>query len=356
MELFNFYKSILPILIFTAGLTSLAADRFSVKNWQENLSTTLKTKNVAAMSKAIETDDLQKSIIKNCSDCKNKELMKTARDLFAKGNYEEARAVYNNINKKSDYWLESIEEKGWTYFRQNQFDAVLAQTKTLLSSPFNEYVRSEAYLLQSLSHLKVCDYKNLFLTNSLFKEKMKRRLLAIQKLSESGMNDSFLQFISKDSHFPLKLEDIGSLANDLPYLFFKDTELQEELFKYKTSQAALIVLSQSSDVQLRTLQKKLETKKLIAAKNLKIRMQKLATQETEENFKIVQKLNLVEVEGIQRLHFDMDLDQKLFNKEKFKETTVDQMVFVDDGRPWIDELDKYEVRSKYCPQNIRRKM
>jgi len=356
MKLFNFSKSILPILVFTAGLNSFAAERFSVKTWQENLSATIQTKNSAAIAKAIKIDDLQKLVIKDCTDCENKQLMKTARDLFAKGNYEEARTVYDNISKSSDYWLESVEEKGWTYFRQNRFDDVLAQTKTLLSPPFNDYVRSEAYFLQSLSHLKVCDYKDLFLTNSLFKEKMKSRLLSIQKLSESGMNDSFLQFISKASQFPLKLEDVGPLAKDLPYLFFKDTELQGELLKYKASQAALAALSQNLGIQNSAHQKKLETTKLIAAQNLKKRMQKIAIQETEENFKIVQKLNLVEVEGIQRLHFDVDLDQKIFMKEKFKDTSADQLVFVDDGRPWIDELDKYEVRSKFCPQNIRRKM
>jgi hypothetical protein len=89
---------------------------------------------------------------------------------------------------------------------------------------------------------------------------------------------------------------------------------------------------------------------------MKTRLQKLATEETNDNVKVVQKLNLVEVEAIQRLHADVDLDKKLFVKGDYKKTTSDQLVFLDDGRPWIDELDKYEVRAKACPQNIRRKM
>lgn len=65
----------------------------------------------------------------------------------------------------------------------------------------------------------------------------------------------------------------------------------------------------------------------------------------------------MEVEVIQRIHHDLDISDKLYSKEsQFKDVNSDKLVFMDDGRPWIDELDKYEVKTKSCDKNIRRKM
>ncbi len=356
MKSITISKNLAFIIAFSAGLSSFAADRFSVKTWEENFAAALQSKNAAVIANSAQLETLEKSVIKDCTDCENKQQMKRARGLFAKGRYEEARLSYNSVSKASDYWLEAVEEIGWTYFRQNRFDDVLSQTKTLMSPPFNQYVHSEVYLLQALSHLKSCDYKDLFVTNTLFKENMKSRLLAIQKLSESGMSESVQQVIAKASSFPMKLGDVGPQAMDLPYLFYKDAGLQRELLKYKVSEAALSALNKNKVSTAPEIKRKFEATKHLAAQNFKKRMRTLATQENEENFKIVQKLNLVEIEAIQRLHFDVDLDQKIFKKDRFKETNADQLVFIDDGRPWFDELDKYEVRSKFCPQNIRRKM
>jgi hypothetical protein len=350
-----FTQILLAVAVFAAGASARAEDRISVQKWGQDFAASLKSKSTAKTQSLMDFTALDKKVLGKCDDCENKALMQKARDLYAKGNYDEARMAYNEVSKSSGYWLQAVEERAWSYFRQDQFDNALAQTKTLLSIQFSDFVNPEAYFLQALTQLKTCDYKDLFATNSMFKEKQKARLVEIQNLSESGMNEAFKNVIIAANSFPMKFADAGSNANHLPHLFYKDIELQRQLMRYKLSERALSVLKSNADVPS-VLQDSFEKTRNEASVALKSRMKKLAQQETEDSFKIVQKINLVEVEAIQRLHVDVDLDKKLFKKDKFKDTNSDQLVFVDDGRPWIDELDKYEVRSKACPQNIRRKM
>ena len=247
------------------------------------------------------------------------------------------------------------EEKGWAYFRQGDFQKSLAQTKTLLSPQFGEVVASESYFLQSLTQLRLCDYKAVLETHAIFKDKQKARIVEVQALTETGMNEAFAKVINKTDKFPLAGVEIADSLLHLPGLYFKDQELQTQLLNYKVAEKAIAVLNQNGS-NMPKLQNSLEKMKQESFAKLKNRMSTLAQIETKENQKILSKLNLIEVETIQRIHTDMKMSESLYKKGKFKQTDEDQLVFMDDGRPWIDELDKYEVTAKACPQNIRRKM
>lgn len=344
----------LVLAVTTAAVSARAEDRLSALKWSEDFSAALKSKNSQATLQLVDFDKLDQKYLAACNDCGDKATMEKARKLYAAGKYDEARAAYDQIAKGSAYWLQAVEEKAWTFFRQNQYDSSLAQTKTLLAPQFAGYTDTEAFFLQSLANLKTCNYKDVFETNRLFKEKQKPRLVEIQDLSKTGMNDAFKKVIAETENFPMKFTDIGENASHLPQLFFKDIELQRQLMRYKLADKALAAVKAAGKSE--SLQGSFERAKTVAFDKMQSRMKQLAIQETNDNFKIVQKLNLVEVEAIQRLHNDVELDKKLFKKDAFSDTTSDQLVFVDDGRPWIDELDKYQVRAKACPQNIRRKM
>lgn len=93
-----------------------------------------------------------------------------------------------------------------------------------------------------------------------------------------------------------------------------------------------------------------------AMTRLQKRLQVLARRENDENFKMLQKLNLIEVETIQRVHADLHADPNTYKKGQFADINQDQLEFPDDGNPWMDELDKYQTRVNSCPRNVRRKM
>lgn len=342
-----FTLSTIAIVVCAMPAQAIAADRVSADAWAKNWIKSIESKKVSTF----DTKTLEK-IISNCSDCKNKDALKTARDLFAEGKFEEALNSYNQIPRGNTYWLSAVEEKGWAYFRQENYEKAMAQTKTLLSPQFAEIANSEAFLLQSLTMLKVCDYKGVFETHQLFKEKQKNRILEVQNLAKTGLNQSLINVLRKIDEFPLTLADLGESVEGLPLMLYKDIEFQKQALRYKVSQRALALMS--SDQQ--SLKAKLEdfNKKALVA--LKKRAQSVAIDETNENFKVIQKLNLVEVEAIQRVHTDMNMPEELYKKNKFQKVSSDKLVFMDDGRPWIDELDKFEVAAKTCAKGIRRKM
>ena len=167
------------------------------------------------------------------------------------------------------------------------------------------------------------------------------------------------QVIERADAFPLSFQEVGEPAKNLPRLFYRDQKLQVDLLQVKLT-SALEGLSDFASTKLTdAFSKTLAQYKQAAAsakQDLQERVKALAQTETDENFKIVQKLNLIEIETIQRIHADRELDKNSYTKGKFKQASVDDMVFPDDGQPWMDELDKYQVRVNSCPQDLRRKM
>lgn len=350
-----FAKLLVSVVVSTSAL-AFAEDHVTMKQWTKDFTASLKGKAGKSTTSLTDFSALEEKLFSKCSECEDKTKMEKARKLFANGKYDEARTLYKEVKKSSSYWLEAVEERAWTYFRQNNFDDALAQSKTLLAPQFANYVGSEAYFLQALTSLKTCNYKTVFETNKAFKEKQKARLVEIQNLSSTGMNDAFKTVLTKAETFPMVFNELGESVKQLPQLFYKDVELQKQLLRYKLSMIAIDTLNSQKSGDYLSLSEKMEATRVKSLAALKERMKKLAAAETDDNVKVVQKLNLVEVEAIQRLHSDVELDKSLFTKSDYKKTTSDDLVFLDDGKPWIDELDKYEVRAKACPQNIRRKM
>jgi hypothetical protein len=325
-------KSLCALLIglLSFNLVQAKEGSFSVKQWTE--------RNPSLAPLVSEWLRLETSLF-DSSRSKDRTTMQKARELFAAGKMNESLALYNQIEKGSDYWLEAVEEKAWIFHREKEFDKALAQSKTLLSQAFVPVVGPEPFFLQSLTNLKICDYKAILETHQLFKNSQRQRIQDLKDLAQSGNNSALLSVITKADAFPLSFTSVGEESKSLPRQFYRDREFQKALLNYKLAEAAKNSSAQG-----------------LAMTRMQNRLKALAQAENEEIYKIVQKLNLIEVETIQRLHADRDLDQKSYQKGHFADTNSDQMIFPDDGHPWLDELDKYQVRVNSCPQNIRRKM
>lgn len=347
-------QALVALVAFTSLVTAMpaysqSAQRVSsadwVRNWFKSVEKNSKQQN------SFNTAELEKKTLGSCSNCEDKKALTMARTLFAQGQFDQAIASYNEIPKGNSSWLNAVEEKGWAFFRKENYEKALAQTKTLLAPQFAEISNSEAFLLQSLTRLKICDYKGVFETHSIFKEKQKARIMAVQKLAQTGWNEALTKFLKKADKFPLTLDDMGDTVQELPLLIYKDLEFQKQALRFKASEKAIALAADNTS--LKNTLEMANTKSFLA---LKKRVQQLAERETENNFKIIQKLNLVEVEAIQRVHTDLSLTDELYQKNNFQKVSDDQLVFMDDGKPWIDELDKFEVASKACIKGIRRKM
>ncbi|MFN8790318.1 MAG: hypothetical protein ACK5Y2_02565 [Bdellovibrionales bacterium] len=320
-------------------------------DWKSTFSEAVQKNQTAQIQKLLNFSALESQALPSCLECETKKTLKLARQAFASGNLKQAETLYSKISKASEVWLESVEEKGWSYFRQDEFEKTLAQTKTLLSPPFDVIVNSEAYFLQSLTQLKICDYEGVLKTHRKFKDAQRGRIQEMQSLGQTGRNQALETVLKKTQEFPLALTDFGDELGKLPLQFYRDQPFQKWLLSYKVSDSALEVLPAEHSLRP-ALKKRLEQ----ARAQLQERLKLLAVRENQENSHIVKKLNLIEVETLQRIHTDTQLADQMYRSRDFKKVNEDQLIFMDDGYPWIDEVDKYEVSAKSCAPGIRRKM
>ncbi|AHI05626.1 hypothetical protein BDW_05600 [Bdellovibrio bacteriovorus W] len=332
------------VILIVGASSALASERVSTSEWAKNWST--------QKNKTFSTQSLEAKALSLDLDKKNKSSLDLARKQFAQGQFDQALSNYDKIPRGDDQWLLAVEEKGWAHFRKEDYSKALSQSKTLLAPQFSDIVSPEAYLLQSLSQLRICDYQGVFETHQTFKEKQRNRMIKVQSLSETGFSDAVATVLKKADSFPLTLADLGDSARELPLLIHRDKEFQTQALRIKAAEKALAALPAGST----KLERQIRQSQNRAMTALKKRIKEIALAENEANFKAIQKLNLVEVEAIQRVHTDLGLEADQFEKTKFQKVGSDKLVFMDDGRPWIDELDKYEVATKACVKNIRRKM
>lgn len=347
-------KNLVVAAILGASGVAQAGNSLDLNKWSTDFENALKSNKVSAAKQMLDINALKKIAIPKCVDCESKETLKKARLAFEKKQYAKSIDLYNQIPKSSEYWFEAVEERGWAHFNNQDTEKAIAQTKTLISPQFGEIVNTEAYFLRSLAQLRICDYQGIFGTTQTFKDRQRERVLAVREMAKSGMNSAVNQSLSKINSFPIKRTEIAESLLKSPTLYYKDLDVQEQMLRFKVAERALAVLS--GKLGFENLRSTAENMKSSSLNKLSNRLQVLAKQEDTINTKIVQKLNLIEVEAIQRVHTDMKLAEELYSEQDFKETNTDKLVFMDDGRPWIDELDKYEVISKSCPNNLRRKM
>lgn len=339
-----------------------AADSaFQVDGWAQNLKSAFKSNNVAEINRLLDFNAIDRSVFQR-QDTPDRQALNKARDLFAEEKFTAAIAEYNKVPKGSDFWLEAVEEKAWAYYRANESEKTLAETKTLVAPVFNSLVGTEPYFLRSLAQLKICDYKGVLETQNDFKKTQRERIKDIQDLAEKGISPEASKVVHSANSFPMTLAEAGPEARLLPLLFYRDRTFQEAAMRLKMVELGTPVLQKviSDNNPHKDLAEKALARLQLNAKNAQkfigTRLQLLAQRETNENFKLLQKMNLVEIETVERVHADQDLDKKSYKPGPGLHADDDDLVFEDDGHPWIDELDKYQVQVTSCPSNVRRKM
>lgn len=341
--------------------TEAVTASLSVKEWENNLKSDLAA-GKTDLTVHFAFSALEKTYLSHAETADRKN-MQAARDLYAKGKFDSAIKKYELIEKGSDYWLEAVEEKAWAYHLQNNHEKALAQTKTLLAEPLVQVVGSEPFFLQSLSNLKICDYPGIFATHQTFKDSQRARISALETLANTGASPAMNAVIEKVESFPVTFTQVGAEAKELPRLFYRDLDYQKRLLQAKLADRGIALIQERMDsapeADKAKLQKSvdlLSKSKVSALAKMKDRLQVLAKSEDKVNQLMLQKLGLIEIETIQRMHADKNMDPNEFSSGKFSDVTMDDLVFPDDGKPWIDELDKYEVSANACPRNVRRKM
>lgn len=80
-----------------------------------------------------------------------------ARVKYEQKNYREALSYYSLIPRDSDNWLQALFEASWTFFMLEKHNNTLGTIHTIQSPFFEDRFFPETYILQSVTHLRLCN-------------------------------------------------------------------------------------------------------------------------------------------------------------------------------------------------------
>lgn len=295
---------------------------------------------------------------------KDRVALARARFAYQKKQFNSAIENYKKIDQGSDYWFESLEEQGWSYLQLKQPQRSLGVLKTVTADVFKPVVGPESYFLNAYILMKLCDYKEVFKFLDRFKKAYKERAVLMEKISSQGSTKETREALQEIFTKGLSFKAVAAKLEVLPRLVNRDGELQAligEAGQRKNEMIRLDALLEKADSQSSLKTALLESKSrmsrraggLVEAASLgqaEKRVRALAQEELKEISQILQKMQLVEAESIQRLYSYQQLQANF--KGDYKDTLKKQgdvMVFEADEEVWLDELDKYQVEVKGCP-------
>jgi TolA-binding protein len=139
-------------------------------------------------------DDRQR---KEMEDLKDLALMNIARIYFAIDRFDNADNFYSNVGRDSTYWAESLFERAYTQFWENDLNGSLGLLLTIRSPYYaDEEFVPEAEILRSLAFYNLCGFKET------------ERILVDFEKQYTPMRDEMSTFLEKyDSEEGRKLAD-----------------------------------------------------------------------------------------------------------------------------------------------------
>lgn len=250
--------------------------------------------------------------------------MNTARKQYAEKQLDKAIETYSSISKASEYWPLAIEERAHTYGKKGEYNKAIADLTTLFSPLLEKSIGPEPYFTAALTYLKLCQYSKVYDLIQKFKSNMRPRIISLTEIVDGKGNDKIF-----DAAIKLRTGEYNALAYakdsaDLPLLFHLDSKVNYEIRKN---------FNNDND-------------------SLVNRVKMLAQMDLDEITKNLKKLQLVEIEVMQRLRSqEKQKDSKRVEIGKINQKDM-QLKFPyneNEREIWIDEIDNYQVKAKGCP-------
>lgn len=355
-----------------------STDESARRLWSQALSAAVQDRLPLAKKNLAELSSLKQSLFD-----RDQITMARARLSFQASELNEALKSYESIERSSDYWLESLEERAWTNMRLGRPEQSLNDLKTLLADVFAPQVGPEPFYLQAFINLKICDYNQIFSSLEAFKKRYRSRIVALQKLASQGSTPSSEAVLEKLASTPITWNSAGYQSAELPRYFHRDEQMNDQLhlLQLMKQEEETIASLRSEEGErawfkgasaphqafLRVLQS-WPQRKLAGRKVMQRQFQKLAQQELADIHSIVQKMHIIEAEAIQRMTL-VDRERLQANRPADKDkksgstsekslqlasqSSSDQLVFpvkAGEREVWIDELDHYQFSIKGCPR------
>jgi len=140
-----------------------------------------------------------------------------ARIFYSTGNFDTALKYYNQIEKYSPLWLQTLFEKSWAFFRANNNERAMGNLHTLNSPYFEEQYFPESRVLQAVTLYTNCRYEDAIVVVDQFVREYDdlRKELNTQMAQNEDPADFYYWLASlsiKGKGFSKKLKRIFNLA------------------------------------------------------------------------------------------------------------------------------------------------
>lgn len=284
-----------------------------------------------------------------------------ARLLFQNGYFDAASKYYDRVSKKSDYWTEAQEEKAWAFIRKGEPQNAIAVSRSLTVPAMASQVSPEAYFVQALGQLKICDYAGVQESLTTFPKRFQARTKKLVELSKGGQSADADKAIAQLKKGKIQIQDIGAAAASLPRLTARDQKLFQfvQTQKHYENEARVAEVLYSKSLALTGLQgffENLKKNTLLKAQAAEAaaanRVKELAATEVEETKEILRKMHIVEAELIQQVSIaDRVARDTATDKIAVKNGTTGSkdkhaMTFPAENEVWFDEIGSYKVDVK----------
>lgn len=292
--------------------------------------------------------------------------MTAARLLYQNGLLDGAIDYYKKISKSSEHWFLAQEEMAWAYLRKGEPQNTLALTKSFVipefAKSFSWLTGPEAFYVQTLGQLKVCDYTAVLSSLKQYREIYQDRAIQLQSVAQSQSLEGF--DLLEENFFKygaLSTKNLGQWAKGLPRVIVSDAKLRrqfavEKKLKEESDRANALYRASVSEGTGKIgfqadLQKLSQSVELLRDQRKSERIQRLrdlAKMELNEISQILQKMHLVEAEVLSRAGMILSgAPVGSQNAEVKKGSTGSKdpfaLRFPASREVWFDEISNYRV-------------
>jgi len=286
-----------------------------------------------------------------------KALLDEARQAFENNKLDRAIELYQKIPQSSDFWLEALEEKAWTFLRKNDVNNALSTVTTLTSDLLAPQIGPEPYLLKAIINYKLCNIKAVLDDFAFFKKRFQSRSEEIEKLANLSHSNTLLPVPSNNT--TPKISSLTKILTNEASASSVQTILSKavaQLNKHKTKLSELKADDFGADIQF--LPRYFYRDRQIIASvtsgsdtSTVSRIIQLAQDEKNEIESVLQKMQLLESQIVQQVFaYNKEMQQK--RKAKYNNApAANSLVFPYDSSNdiWIDEIDSFEAATSECP-------
>lgn len=144
-------------------------------------------------------------------------MITTARIFYSTGQFDTALKYYDQIERYSDNWLQSLFEKSWTYFRSGDYERAMGNLHTLNSPYFEEQYFPESRVVQAVILYANCRYEDaIVVVDQFVKDYDALRKELASNLEQNEDATDFYYWLStlgqKGKRFSARLKRIFNLA------------------------------------------------------------------------------------------------------------------------------------------------